>query len=83
MNAIFAFITRNLLAAFEKCAPAYFHTLNLVRILLPLIYTLVASLILGMWTDTSYSLIATILFGGAYLWINIVYFRKRKHLFVN
>lgn len=80
--AVFAIYTRYRLAQFRQNGPACLHALYLVQLAMVLIYWLAGSLILGEWLDLAggfSDLISSIVI----LCINIVYFRKRKHLFVN
>lgn len=74
--------TRYRLARFRKNGPFFLHALYLVQIVMTLIYWLAVSLVLGEWIDLSSSL-GSLLYTAIVLCINIVYFRKRKHLFVN
>ena len=80
--AFFAIYTRYRLAQFRQNGPACLHALYLMQLAMVLVYCLAGSLILGEWLDLASSfsdLIGSIVI----LCINIVYFRKRKHLFVN
>ena len=80
--AVFAIYTRYRLAQFRRNGPACLHALYLVQLAMVLIYWLAGSLILGEWLDLA-SGFSDLISSIVILCINIVYFRKRKHLFVN
>lgn len=80
--AVFAIYTRYRLAQFRQNGPACLHALYLVQLAMVLIYWLAGSLILGEWLDLA-SGFSDLISSIVILCINIVYFRKRKHLFVN
>lgn len=79
---VFAIYTRYRLAQFRQNGPACLHALYLVQLAMVLIYWLAGSLILGEWLDLA-SGFSDLISSIVILCINIVYFRKRKHLFVN
>ena len=81
-NAAFAIYTRYRLAQFRQNGPVCLHALYLVQLAMVLIYWLAGSLILGEWLDLA-SGFSDLISSIVILCINIVYFRKRKHLFVN
>ena len=80
--AVFAIYTRYRLAQFRQNGPACLHALYLVQLAMVLIYWLAGSLILGEWLDLA-SGFSDLISSIVILCINIVYFRKRKYLFVN
>ena len=80
--AVFAIYTRYRLAQFRQNGPVCLHALYLVQLAMVLIYWLAGSLILGEWLDLA-SGFSDLISSIVILCINIVYFRKRKHLFVN
>ena len=80
--AVFAIYTRYRLAQFRQNGPACLHALYLVQLAMVLIYWLAGSLILGEWLDLA-SGFSDLISSIVILCINIVYFRKRRHLFVN
>ena len=62
--------------------PACLYALYIAQFVFTLLVQVVTSLILGEWLE-GYSFVANFLVFGLILGLNMKYFRKRKHLFVN
>ena len=80
--AVFAIYTRYRLAQFRRNGPACLYALYIAQFVFALLVQVVTSLILGEWLE-GYSFVANFLVFGLILGLNMKYFRKRKHLFVN
>ena len=80
--AVFAIYTRYRLAQFRRNGPACLYALYIAQFVFALLVQVVTSLILGEWLE-GYSFVANSLVFGLILGLNMKYFRKRKHLFVN
>ncbi len=81
--AVFAIYTRYRLAQFRQNGPACLHALYACAARHGAdLLSLAGSLILGEWLDLA-SGFSDLISSIVILCINIVYFRKRKHLFVN
>lgn len=80
--AVFAIYTRYRLAQFRQNGPACLYALYIAQFVFALLVQVVTSLILGEWLE-GYSFVANFLVFGLILGLNMKYFRKRKHLFVN
>lgn len=78
--AAFAIYTRYRLAQFRKNGPACLYTLFAAELVMAPIYLGIASLILGQWLGLT-DVIGQTLVSAIFLWLNVVYFRKRQHLF--
>ena len=79
---VFAIYTRYRLAQFRRNGPACLYALYIAQFVFALLVQVVTSLILGEWLE-GYSFVANFLVFGLILGLNMKYFRKRKHLFVN
>lgn len=80
--AAFAVFTRFQLARFRKIGPACLYTLYIVQELVGIAYAAVTSFLIGQSTVEGDALVSTATVAVMVL-INVVYFRKRRHLFVN
>lgn len=78
----FAIYTRYRLAQFRRNGPACLYALYIAQFVFALLVQVVTSLILGEWLE-GYSFVANFLVFGLILGLNMKYFRKRNHLFVN
>ncbi|MCD7749647.1 MAG: zinc ribbon domain-containing protein [Oscillospiraceae bacterium] len=70
------------LSSFKRRAPALYLGYIAVSIIVPLLYIILASVIIGGFAGDS-STIASLITSVVLLIINQVYFKKRQHLFVN
>lgn len=83
--AVLALAARQALARFKANGPKLYFTFLIANIVVGLIYIILVSIVTGvsmsMLVDTD--LIAQLVTSAILLGVNIVYFRKRTHLFVN
>lgn len=79
----FALVTRFALAGFKKVGPVMYISLLAMVIVLNVIYVIAVDAIVDNIQVTDSSIIVSIVIYVALLICNIIYFRKRKHLFVN
>lgn len=80
----FALYVRSALAGFKKDAPNMFYIYIIAGIIISASYTLFSSIVMdGDVSQTIGQLIGSV--GGNVLFIalNVIYFNKRKHMFVN
>ena len=83
--AAFAIVTRMQLAKFRKNGPKFLTICYVIGIVIALLYIILASAVTGIpFGDLiDASTIISLVFSGAMLAANIVYFNKRASLFVN
>lgn len=80
--AVASILCRKKLAGFQKGGPQFYWGLMTVNIVLSLFMLISFSAIMGQPViDTS--TVTQLVVGAVMLGVNIVYFRKRMHLFVN
>lgn len=80
--AAFAVFTRFQLARFRKNGPACLYTLYIAQEVLAIAYAAVVAAMIGDSSTLSDTLVSTVTV-VVMLIINVNYFRKRRHLFVN
>lgn len=83
---VLALITRFMLSGYKKCGPAMYIGYLIATIVISLVYMCAFYIIVtsvesavSMSSDSYVSLVTSVIL----LILNIIYFRKRKHLFVN
>ncbi len=76
---VFAIITRFALAKYKKSGPMFLYSLYVANAVVALIYGIGATVALGEVAFNPISIGGTVLM----IVLNVVYFNKRKHLFVN
>ena len=87
--AIFGLVTRFMLAGFKKSGPPMLYVMYALNVLILLIYTFGTKSVISHSTTTvdlssaTASAIGSAVFSVVMIALNVVYFNKRKHLFVN
>lgn len=81
--SLLAFVARFLLADFRKSGIVMYFVIIAVSIILLIIYTAGICVIFGTTDFITPGIIMTLVIAVAYLIANIIYFMKRKQLFVN
>lgn len=87
--AVFAIVTRMQLAGYRKNGPKFYLLLLVVNIAASLIYVIAGCSVINAAVSGAVSLsdfstyIPTLIVNGVLLAVNVVYFKKRAHLFVN
>lgn len=81
--AVLAIITRFSLAALEKKGPLLLYLVYGVEIVFSLLFALALYLVTGVSEVFDSSLISSVVLNLVFLIVNIVYFTKRKDIFVN
>ena len=80
--AIFALVTRFMLADFKKCGPAMYIGMQVAGLIISIAYIAsVTSIVDGLTEYIASSTYGTMAVSIVMLICNIVYFKKRKHLF--
>lgn len=80
----FAFIVRNALAKYKKDAPKMFCIYHVASETIPLIFLFFNAIVMHENTsDVISQFIGTIAGQTLFITLNVIYFNKRKHLFVN
>ena len=83
--AVFAIVTRFQLSGYRANGPKFYIGLLVANIVIPIIYGVMASSAMSgfdtssIWSSTAGSMVGSVIL----LVCNIIYFNKRKHLFVN
>ncbi|MBR0091634.1 MAG: zinc ribbon domain-containing protein [Lachnospiraceae bacterium] len=80
--AVFSILCRQKLAGFQKGGPQFYWGLLATNIILSVFLTIALSSILGVAVIDS-TISTQLVVGAVMLGVNVVYFRKRMHLFVN
>ena len=81
-SAIFALVTRFMLADFKKCGPAMYIGMQVAGLIISIAYIAsVTSIVDGLTEYIASSTYGTMAVSIVMLICNIVYFKKRKHLF--
>ncbi len=78
----FAIYTRFMLAKFRKCGPLCLYIIYGIQAAMSLLYTLIVGVLIDQ-SAFSADIVASIITGIVMIIINVVYFKKRSHLFVN
>lgn len=80
----FAFYIRSVLAGFKKYAPDMFYIYSIVGDLISISYIIFSAIVTeGNISETAGELVSTVAGSILYIALNVIYFNKRKHLFVN
>ncbi len=80
---IFAIFTRFMLAGYKKSGPPMYLGLQIANILISIVYIIAFYSILDSIEDINSSTFVSLIVSIVLLIINVIYFNKRKHLFVN
>lgn len=83
--AVLAFMARQALAKFKANGPKLYFGLLIANVGVALLYIIVGSLVTGIPIQLliDASLIGQLIGAAILICVNVVYFRKREHLFVN
>lgn len=80
---IFSLVVRSQLAKFKKPAPNSLLVLYAAVLVITVVYTVFVSAVTGVGILSDPTLISNIVTSLAMILLNHIYFKKRKHLFVN
>ncbi len=81
--AVLAIIARNKLAKFKKDGPLFVILYFSVPTAINFIYTLVLFTCAGEGSAPYFTLVFQVIVQSAFVYANYIYFKKRKHLFIN
>jgi hypothetical protein len=75
--------TRQLLVRFSKSAPHAYYALTAAQLVLNVLYAILSAIVFSSGLSVIGTLIGTFVSTGVGLYLNMLYYNKRAHLFVN
>lgn len=80
--AAFAVVTRQMLAKFKKSGPMLYYIYLILQLCVSLLYVIITCII-AQTVAIEPSSVSSIVISITMIIVNVIYFKKRKHLFVN
>ena len=77
---VYAVVTRFCLAKFKKCAPLMVYLLYALPAIIGVIYSLAVTAIAQ--TPIDVSMVGSVVGASIAVWLNVIYFQKRRFLFI-
>lgn len=81
--AVLTVVARYRLAGFKKDGPVYLYVAYTLSIVFSLAYAIAENIIMGIDYQVIASAVVSMIPQAVFVYLNYLYFKKRKHLFVN